>query len=86
MILQCCRCDRSFDADNEPSLCPFCNQKVSFTRIQITTADGRELTYREHINDLRAYYKKHVPAGMTRRNIEEMDDLDLELMNDVMTE
>lgn len=87
MYYQCCKCDRSFDAETDPSVCPFCKSLYpGFAKISYVTEDGRDLTYAEHIQDLRDYYLEFPPAGMTKEDIAQMDDRDLENLDDIMCE
>ena len=86
MILYCTKCDRSFDAETEPETCPFCGKAASFGIITITDENGRKLTYKEHIDELREYYLSHLPYGHTRADIETMDDRDLEDMDYFLNE
>ena len=86
MIYQCLYCDYSFDSDTSPVNCPHCGQAEGFAEIRMRTADGRELTYKEHITAMREYYLNHVPYGMTKEDIAAMDDLDLESMADILSE
>ena len=39
-----------------------------------------------HTADMRKYYMTHLPYGMTRKDIEKMDDFDLKRMSDILSE
>ena len=86
MYYQCCDCDRSFDSEIKPTICPFCLSGRCFAEISVITAEGRELTYKEYISDMRQHYMRHLPYGRSKKDIEQMDDLDLELMDDILSE
>ena len=88
MYYQCLNisCETSFDSDTAPLTCSFCGSDEGFAKIRITDDNGRELTYAEHIKDLREYYLSHLPHGMSRTDITSMIDRELEDMNDIMSE
>ena len=86
MYYMCCDCDHSFDSDGKPNRCPFCDSEREFAEIKVTDDEGHELTFKEYITDMRKYYMTHLPYGMTRKEIEKMDDFDLERMSDILSE
>ena len=88
MYYQCLNisCETSFDSDTAPLTCPFCGSDEGFAKIRITDDNGRELTYAEHIKDLREYYLSHLPHGLSRTDINSMTDRELEDMNDILSE
>ena len=86
MIFQCNECWHRFDADSDPETCPFCGAADGFAQIRITDKTGRELTYKEHIEETRRYYLAHPPIGVKRKDILAMTPNQLEDMDDIMSE
>ena len=86
MYYQCLSCENSFDATIAPLSCPICGAASGFAEISVTTADGLELTYAEHMKDMREYYLSHLPDGMIPEDINNMSDRELEDMDDIMSE
>lgn len=86
MILECYSCEKRFDADTNPSACPFCGSDRGFAQIRITDKRGNELSYAEHIESLRKIYLQHVPEGMSKEEIQSMCPSELEDLDYFMNE
>lgn len=86
MIFQCDECWKKFDAESRPASCPFCGAEEDFAQIKIIDKVGKELTYKEHIDELRKYYLAHLPKGITRKEIIAMSFNELEDMADIWSE
>lgn len=86
MILKCYSCEKRFDADTNPSACPFCGSACGFAQIRITDKRGNELSYTEHIESLRKIYLQHVPEEMNKEEIQSMSPSSLEDLHYFMSE
>lgn len=86
MIFQCNECWKKFDADTKPAICPFCGVEGGFAQIKFLDKSGKELTYAEHIEQLRKYYVAHPPRGIRRKEILDMPVDTLEDMADIWSE
>ena len=86
MIFECHSCERKFETEIKPDRCPYCGKSDGFSMIRIIRKNGQEVTYGEHIEELRRYYVNHVPIGMSRKTIEMMDEKQLEELHDILSE
>ena len=86
MIFQCKECWKKFDANNMPEACPFCGVEGGFAQLKIIDKSGKELTYKEHIEQLRKYYLVHTPEGISKKEIMAMPSNVLDDMADIWSE
>ena len=77
MVFECYHCEKCFDSDETPEVCPLCGSAEGFHRVIFYDDSDNEITFAEYAEGLLKDFLEHVPEGYTREEILKMTSNEL---------